>query len=181
MSDVNPYSPPASSVEIKNVPSIAVKVPPGEPEGLGGWLVLVCIGLILSPLRLGALLARDYLPIFRDGTWESLIDSTSAGYHPPLAALMLFELVINVAFIAFSIWLLILFFRKSSRFPKMAIVLYAANAAFVLADTVTLSAIGFEAFDFSSMREIMRSLISAAIWVPYMLLSRRVKNTFVEE
>jgi hypothetical protein len=35
-------------------------------------------------------------------------------------------------------------------------------------------------FDPETAKEFFRSLISMAIWVPYMLVSQRVKNTFIE-
>jgi hypothetical protein len=46
-------------------------------EGLGGWLILVGIGVVISPLRLLAELSKVYLPMFNDGTWEALTTPTS--------------------------------------------------------------------------------------------------------
>jgi len=34
-------------------------------------------------------------------------------------------------------------------------------------------------FDTETTRELYRSIISGIIWIPYMLLSKRVKATFV--
>lgn len=35
-------------------------------------------------------------------------------------------------------------------------------------------------FDPATLKEFARTLIAAVIWVPYMLISKRVKLTFVE-
>jgi hypothetical protein len=181
MSDVNPYSPPSSSLEIKPEPPVRVHVGRGEPVGLGGWLALMCFGLMVSPIRLGLFLFQTYVPIYKNGTWHSLLDSASDSYHPALAALLMAELVVNFIFIVLSIWLLTLFFRKSRRFPRHAIALYAASAIFIFADSAVLSSMGFDvSLDPDNIRETVRAIIGASVWIPYMLVSKRVKNTFVE-
>jgi hypothetical protein len=42
-----------------------------------------------------------------------------------------------------------------------------------------IEASGEPFFDRQTMRAIMSAVILAAIWVPYMMQSRRVRNTFV--
>jgi hypothetical protein len=43
-----------------------------ELKGLGGWLILVGIGVVLAPVRLLITLVKTYKPIFEDGIWEAL-------------------------------------------------------------------------------------------------------------
>ena len=151
------------------------------PTGLGGWLVLVAIGLVLSSLRLLALLGQVFVPIFRDGTWAILTTPGSQAYHPLWAPLLVFELVGNIGFIAAQLWLLVLFFRRSKSFPKLYVWAALLNLPFILVDAWLGSFVLTEEpmIDPDTAKEIARSVATIAIWVPYMRVSRRVRNTFV--
>ena len=80
------------------------------PVGLGGWLVLVALGLFITPLRVGAILQTDLLPIFTEGYWPLLTSPSSDAYHPLWAPLLIFETAGNFAVVAASIVALVLFF-----------------------------------------------------------------------
>lgn len=150
------------------------------PQGLGGWLILPMLGLILTPIRLGALLVMTYLPIFSEGAWEVLTTPGSEAYHPLWAPFLIFEILGNACFVVFAGILLILLFKKHYRFPSLMILFYVSNLAFVgidffVADLIPAVA---EESDPESIKELTRTVISAAIWIPYFMRSRRVQNTF---
>lgn len=151
------------------------------PAGLGGWLTLVGLGLIASPLRLGTFLVQTFLPIFQDGTWEILTTPGNEAYHPLWAPLLIFEVLGNAVFIAAGLLLLALFFRRSSWFPTLYITYVIANLLFILVDAWLGSLVLADEsmFDPDTARELFRSLLSGVIWVPYMIVSKRVRNTFV--
>ncbi|HEY8156591.1 MAG TPA: DUF2569 domain-containing protein [Myxococcota bacterium] len=150
--------------------------------GLGGWLALVGLGLVISPLRLAAVLIQTFPPIFQGGTWEALTSPGSEVYHALWAPLLMFELVGNSAFILVSLILLFLFFKRSRRFPNLYIAYAVANLLFILCDAWLGSRVlpDEPMFDPDTARELSRSLIAGAVWIPYMLNSQRVANTFVE-
>ncbi|HET9864089.1 MAG TPA: DUF2569 domain-containing protein [Steroidobacteraceae bacterium] len=175
--DRNPYSPPASATEV----APAIESGSG-PVGLSGWLVVVCLGLILTPLRLGIYLVQTYPPIFRDGTWQTLTTPGPAPYHPFWGPLLVLEMVSDCLFIAATVYLLFLFFMKSWRFPKIYIGYLVANVAFLVMDALAVHVVlpGRPLFDATSGGDLGRSVIGAAIWIPYMSMSRRVRNTFVQ-
>ena len=154
----------------------------GGPSGLGGWLILPAIGLFLTPIRILIYLTGDLLPIFQDGSWEALTTPGSEVYHHLWAPLIVFEVAGNLFFVLFAVALLFLFFSKSHRFPVLMIAYLVSNLAFILLDYAFFEFIPFLAgsYDAEVVKEIARGVVGAAIWVPYFLVSKRVKNTFVK-
>jgi H+/Cl- antiporter ClcA len=153
-----------------------------ELRGLGGWLILPAIGLIIMPLRLMLLIKSDFLPLFQNGSWEVLTTPGTEAYHPLWAPLILFELIGNSIFILFDIFLIFLFFSKSYRFPSLYIIFLATNLIFIVGDLFLCNLIPALASESNSeaIREVTRSIVGALIWIPYFLVSKRVKNTFVK-
>lgn len=154
----------------------------GGPSGLGGWLILPAIGLILSPVRLLISLNTDLLPIFQEGYWEILTTPGSEAYHPLWAPFILFEVFGNLFFIIFSIALIAMFFLKSHWFPKLMITYLLSNLFFVVGDYFLADLIPVigEETDFEALGEIVKISVGVVIWVPYFLVSKRVRNTFVK-
>jgi hypothetical protein len=153
-----------------------------EPKGLKGWLILPAIGLIIAPLRLGLNLLKDFWPIFRDGYWPVLTTPGTEAYHPLWKPLLTFEIVGNSLFILANLALLFFFFTRHWRFPTLYITMLALNVVFVVSDFFMGNAIPAVAAskDTQALKEMARTIIAAAIWTPYFLRSRRVKNTFVK-
>ena len=152
-----------------------------EPTGLGGWLVLVAIGLLLSLLRLFAFDVQTFVPIFRDGTWAIHTTPGSDAYHPLWAPLLVFELIGNAGFIVAQLGLLVLFFKRSRNFPRLYVWVALLNLPFILVDAWLGSFVLTDEpmIDPNTAKELARSIGTIAIWVPYMRVSRRVRNTFV--
>jgi hypothetical protein len=173
--ETNPYAAPKAQVE---------EVPPpeanGGPTGLGGWLILVGIGTVLAPIVILAGIAQTYPPLFQDGVWAALTTPGSEQYRAGWGALVIFEIVVNVAMVVASMVAIGLYFSKSPRFPVLFIGLLAAGLAFLVIDLIAVRVVVPEApVDSGSIGAIVRSTISCAIWIPYMRMSVRVKNTFV--
>ena len=152
-----------------------------ELKGIKGWLILVGIGVVLSPFRLLFDLSQIYLPLFQDGTWEQLTSPSSEGYNSAFSLLLVGELLFNLMIIVASFYLIYLFFAKKASFPKLYIILMLLTMIFIPLDALLISTLfpDIEVFDPDTMREILRSIIVGLIWIPYMLLSKRVKATFV--
>ena len=152
-------------------------------KGLGGWLILVGIGVVLSPIRILAFCVSTYAPIFSDGTWGALTTPSSEAYTPYFGALLICEIVLNATFLVVSFYLIYLFFTKHYLFPKFFIAFIIFLLVFILLDTWIVNLIFPEEsmFDPETAEEIGRILGAALIWIPYMLISKRVKATFVEK
>ena len=153
-----------------------------ELKGLGGWLVLVGIGVVISPVRLLATLVPIYQPIFEDGTWEALTTVGSEVYTPYFGSLLIGEIAFNTIIVAASVYLIYLFFSKHYLFPKLYVAIVAASLIFIPLDAWVVTKVfpGEPMFDPETTKEFMKVLIGGVIWVPYMLVSKRVQATFVE-
>lgn len=153
-----------------------------EPRGLGGWLIIPLIGLIIALVKMLLALFQIYLPIFQDGTWSIITNAESEYYHPLWGPLVISEMVINIGLVIFCGYLLYLFFTKQRLFPKFFIIYMIINVVFLISDTYVASLIPSVAEQRSNGidPDLGRAVIGAAIWIPYFLLSKRVKNTFVE-
>lgn len=151
-------------------------------DRIGGWLILVAIGIIASPFRLGYSLVVELLPALDAETWDYLTNPDSPVYHVLWKPVIILELLGNSLFLIFSLVLLYYFFSRKKELPRLIIIFYAANLVFILIDHYLASQIPMvaEVDNSDTYREIGRSIISSAIWIPYFLLSERVKGTFVK-
>ena len=154
---------------------------PQQYDKIGGWLILVAIGLILAPIRLLVVFFKDLLPALSADSWSRLTTPGTEAYHPLWAPLLLFEILGNCVFIVSPIIIAIFFFQKRRFVPRLIIVLLLANLVFVAIDYFAADLIPFIAAqeDIGSLVELIRVLIACAIWVPYFLVSKRVKGTFI--
>jgi hypothetical protein len=151
-----------------------------EPRGIGGWLILPIIGLIFTVCRF-SLTLKTYVTLFTGPAWERLTTEGSPVYHPLSGPLLIFEAIGNLSFVCAAIVLLVLIFLKHPLLPKMMIGFHVLNLVFVSLDGALASFTPLFASAIPVItEELTRSIISAAIWIPYFLRSRRVKNTFVK-
>jgi hypothetical protein len=151
------------------------------PVGLGGWLILVGLGVVISPFRMIYEGVTLYGPLLRDNVLQALADPTSPAYTAYLAEFIYAEIGFNVIFVVWAITNLVLFFAKNRRFPASFRYFLIANLVFLISDALVISSLFPDeiAFDAETTKAIFQLAISTAIWVPYTLLSKRVKNTFV--
>lgn len=154
-----------------------------EPElrGLGGWLVLVGIGLCAGLVTRPALLARSWEGFFTTAAWQATSVPGGLHYHPLFGPLLIFELLGNIVLLATTALALGLFFTKRKMFPRVFIALLVGNVLFLLLDELTGKVIPYveQASHTSSTAAVARAFIMSSIWCSYMLISRRVKATFV--
>jgi hypothetical protein len=151
------------------------------PRGIGGWLILPLLGLILTPLLVLFTMVKDLLPVFSSDIWPVLTTPGSAAYHPLWAVAIIFEVAANIATICFAIVLLVMFRAKRRQVPKLMVVWYAALLGVQVVDAILIAQIpaARDAIDAGDYRDLFRALVFCAVWIPYFLISKRVKNTFV--
>jgi transglutaminase-like putative cysteine protease len=150
----------------------------GRGQPIGGWLILVAIGLSITPLRL--IIDIFNIPEFFDPTsWSALWNSDNG----LLFSVFFFEYVYNIFYFFFSILLVILFFNKRSSIPLLISVFYGTTFIVTLIDTLIAMNLN-ETYTSTDQQEyyqdLIRSFFAAVIWIPYFNISERVKDTFVE-
>ncbi len=150
-------------------------------SGLGGWLILIQIGLWFTLVMLLAQISQSVLPILNTETWEILTSKDSGYYHPLWGPMIIFEAIYNILFLLFTVYVIVAFYRKKAILPRLMIIFYSLSLTVVIVDSLLLSQIPMarELADGSSIRDIARSAIACAIWIPYFIKSERVQNTFV--
>jgi hypothetical protein len=138
-------------------------------SGIGGWLVFTAIGLILAPFLNLFALATDGRLLFNPGARDYLMN------HAGLYLLIVFEVISNLVFLLYCTGLNVLFYAKKKAFPVAMIVFLAANVLVISIDHISVAQLALP----EKPTQLIRALISAAIWIPYFMRSRRVALTFV--
>lgn len=154
---------------------------PLGPSGLGGWLVLVQIGLIVTIFKVVLQLVNYNLPSFGREYWGVLASPQGELYHPLWAPALIFEAAANGVLLLLAVLTLILFYQKKALMPRMIILLYTINLLIVIIDYALLRNIpmAFEFDDGSTLRGLVRAVLTCALWIAYFRKSVRVRNTFV--
>ncbi|TPE45573.1 DUF3857 domain-containing protein [Pontibacter mangrovi] len=149
-----------------------------DAERIGGWVVVPLIGLFLSPL--GILASLFSSGAFNSNLWQGLLDANSGAYSPGLAGLVLLECIMNVAFLVYNVLLLRLYFKRRTSVPKLMIIFYGSSLAFILLELLIAYAFSVNLPGGTVGTSLLRSMVAACVWIPYFLISSRVKCTFVE-
>ncbi len=150
-------------------------------EGLRGWLILVGLGVVLSPFFIATNIYKAAAEVFSSDVWEALTSPDGAAYHALWAPLVISEFVANSALILAWGYIAFLFFSKRRTFPFWFIAAHVATVFIIVIDTMAVHHILPETprFDPDTLQNFLRPIVALAIWAPYMLMSTRVKATFV--
>lgn len=168
--------PSAGAEERANTAAAGIEQKPG-PRGIGGWLIIPAVSLVLAPIKSAAGLFMEI--------------STIQSFAPELTSdprIWLYG-VIHVAMIVATIIVAVLFFKKKRNAVPAIIGLMAASilANIVRACLVQASLnvamfeeVGFEEVGAETFKPVIHACVFAAVWIPYFVKSKRVKNTFTE-
>lgn len=142
------------------------------PSGIGGWLILPAIGLVLGPIAsaIGLVVLASSLTSTAEAVQE---------VAPGLFRALVGSLVMLLGLLGFQVYTAVLFFRKDRRVPRLVCWLYAVNFAVAVVSVIWGNSVTGEGLDPSDVKSIARAAIQAAIWIPYFRVSKRVANTFV--
>src|SRR5262249_51846462 len=142
-----------------------------EPAGIGGWLVLVALGQIFGPVRTVVNFATYYG------------DKTNQAVFGTFPVAMYGELVLNISYVLLVFFTTYTFFATKRIFKIMFTIEFAANIMLVAFDAAWIAIATSIAIDGSKIGADFARAIGAAIWgivwIPYIWMSKRARNTFV--
>lgn len=163
-------------------PEGSVGEKPNELRGIGGWLILVAIGIVITPFQILKDIGEEAAALYANGTYELLTNPESSAYSPFWEPYIRAETFINGITLLASIVLIFIFFAKKRFFPKLYIIFLVVSAVLLVMGTLILklSFPEIDVFDSETTRAFVRAGVSVGIWVPYLLVSKRVKATFVK-
>ncbi len=148
------------------------------PSGIGGWLILpligMCLTIVLTVINLVIALGPQSIEGFKN------IFSAGGGLES-LRIPVIASMASGVFIVVYTVFTLSNFLTKSLKTPKLMIVMYMVLVATNAIDFMAASkfdevlATNMAPRGFSGL---LRSGIVASIWIPYFMVSVRVKNTF---
>jgi hypothetical protein len=152
-------------------------------ERIGGWLIPVGIGIVLTPFRL----IRDLLEtnlFSRGAEWEALTTPEAEAYYPWLEPFLNFLMLGQILLLIFSFILVIYFSRKKRLFPRLFIIALIADLIFSLAIygffVYLISTFQSDTSLIEATGELKWVTLRCLIWIPYFRKSKRVKGTFIK-
>jgi hypothetical protein len=174
------------SARIWRTGAASSSLPPPYPDanslnGLGGWLVLVGLGICLGPFTRVIPLAQNWEGFFAIDVWQNVATPQGADYHPLLGPLLIFEVLSNAFLFVLNLLAIALFFKKRRAFPKVYIGLLLGGSILVIADellSLGIPLLGDTKGTFNAA-SLVRTFAVSLLWCAYMLKSRRVQATFV--
>lgn len=147
-------------------------------SGIRGWLILPTMSLFLSPIRtLFGMVSNA--SAFSPATWQLLTDPSSASYNSWWAPLLIYEFLVNLTIITFAIFLLVLLFQHRRTFRDLFILFLLFATVTMTIDHFSAKAVAASAHLASGYDpQLTQDFIACMVWIPYMLVSKRVKATF---
>jgi len=156
------------------------EVSPAAPK-IGGFLIVVAVGLVVSFMGNLGHLASALIPL-RGETWERLTTPGFSSYHPYWKSLLLFGVISTAVFLVLNVVVLVLFFRKHRSFPTFVVVLIPVIFVSMLAGYYLEGLVPAIAESQAYARQghdLILKFIALHIWIPYFVVSDRVKRTFI--
>ncbi len=149
--------------------------------GIAGWLILPAIGTVLTPFIIGYHIWVD-IDVYGPEIWYRVTHPDSPNYAFVWRPILLFELAINLFLLVLSLLLLVTFFQRRRIAPRLFIAQLVLRLLVQLVGLWYISAfpeLGIDEADKAEqMKELRRAFTTLSIWVPYFLVSRRVRSTF---
>lgn len=152
--------------------------------GLEGWLALFVVGVGLSIL-LGIINLSGYGSTFSE---LSTLSAEVSNYVNAITPVLWFEILSNIFVIGLAIWLIVLLAKHKKQAKTVAIIFLVSSAVLSIIDYAWAMSV-FDTFNVTQyvQSELSkasgntgRAVLVAFIWVPYFLVSKRVKATLTE-
>lgn len=151
-----------------------------ELRGIGGWLLLFTLGRLLAVPLLGFALFVDVFSLVKPGVWQALTTPGSTAYDPLWSSTLIYETTGNALWLFCSVVIVFLLFSQRKILRPLMVTYMVGLVLFYWGGYLLASHIArFSAAVLGRMLGTgVIATINALIWVPYWLVSERVKGTF---
>ncbi len=145
-------------------------------EGIGGWLILPLIGLIITPISiLAEIFGESLVWIFSQSQWQAAMETHSTS----LICLVGVESTYNGFLMLTPAFLIFFMLKRRWFFPYLMIGYYVFQIVFQGIDLAWSSSLNIETDTMSAATaSTLISFIPAMLWATYFGVSKRVKATF---
>ncbi|RYY36831.1 MAG: DUF3857 domain-containing protein [Sphingobacteriaceae bacterium] len=141
---------------------------------VGGWLILVAIGLALTPLAtLYHLLKDDYFDI---SIWNGYAGTL---YDAKYKTIIAFEVLGNVFVFCYATFCLVLLLTRRDILPRYITIYYVSVIVVNFADWIFIMGLNNDEATSTALNSFVKSVIIGGIWLLYFARSTRVKETFI--
>lgn len=148
------------------------------PSGLGSWLALPTLGVVVSPFVMMFGLYGG-LSAWSPATWSNLTTYGNSAYHPLWAPALLFELIGMLGLLVFWTLTCVLFFQRRTSAPGWYIRMMIGSITYTTLDLALTSQLPTVTIENQDLTGYVRQILVGAIWIAYFLKSERVRATFV--
>ncbi|PQQ26726.1 hypothetical protein C6H64_17795 [Photorhabdus luminescens] len=140
-----------------------------ELNGIGGFLYFPAINIIFS----------IFSSLFSAYKTMTILIS---GYDflGELRILIEFEFICFTIIFGIALYTSIIFFKKKKRTPLFYIIILVFTSLFVITDLALAHYVYEIKLDYNYLFLLFKTMIYSCIWVPYFIISIRVKRTFIK-
>jgi hypothetical protein len=150
---------------------------PQTPMPLEGWLAMLMVVMVASPLLTFAEVVGNQAFHYR--FWKGLDTVTNAtGSTSFLQLLVMLELMLSVGFFVYSILLAVLFFYRRDTFPMAMIYFMMARVIYLTLDKVVFHEV-YQLANWGDTAPIILTVVVNVVITNYLKRSQQVKETFV--
>jgi hypothetical protein len=151
----------------------------GHLVGIRGWLIVLAIALAVGCIALVTLLV-EVVPLTAVDTWSRLTTFGTDSYNAFWAPLILFQLVMAIGRLTLLALLAVVFFQRRTSFSWFVVLYLGWNCLSFTIQTVLMRQIPVIPLKPQDYQGLIETYLGCAMWIAYVLRSRRVKSTFVK-
>jgi len=154
-----------------------------------GWLILIGIGIALMIIVCLAGIP-GMIQNFTGDTWANIKSPLSESYHPLWAGTLIMETAFQISYTIALIALGYLYLKRKKSFPNWFVWLTITGLAYLATDLLIVEYINstlpeplgstLDSYN-RGLLYLVIAIVVSAIAVPYIITSKRVKETFTED